>query len=292
MKKQITVYGVVYNNYGGFIPQWIKYMKKQTLKPEVVIALGKDHGADLEWLDKNKIKYVLCDSDNMGQLRNAALEKVTTPFHLYFSIDDELLPEACEFIVNQDADALSIRYDVIEPDGRVRENWPSPKMNTLEDLYNWEKMWGGYVAVKGNHDIRYREDIAVPNLSFHFELFKRGITTVDSNKVLIIHHRRLGSHHFKSVSEGITKQFIVEINKTREEVIRNLLKTGRITPEEFDDFKEHNTLICIKRYKDYYLKEKVVKKKDNISEIYRKNGKLLTKERANLLIAKGKAKRV
>ncbi len=217
----ITVFTIVYNNYGRFIPQWVEWMKKQTIKPKLLIVLGKEHGADIKYLKDNNIKYVLCDSDNMGKLRNAGLEQVKTKWWLYFSVDDELLPHACEEIVNTDADAVSLTFDVIKPDGKVLKEYHSPCINTIEELNNWQRCWGGYVAIKGNTDIRFNENIEVPNLTLHFELFKRGLKTVRSNGTSAIHHRWNESHHFRS--KNIRKSFIDEIESTKNEIIEEMI---------------------------------------------------------------------
>lgn len=106
-KKQlnsITVYSIVYNNYGHFIPQWIEWIKKQTVIPNILIVLGEKHGADLKWLRKNNIKYIIKRTSNMGKLRNAGKAEIETDWALYFSIDDELLPHACEEIINTNAE--------------------------------------------------------------------------------------------------------------------------------------------------------------------------------------------
>ena len=61
MKEQITVFSIVYNNYGRFIQQWNEYMNKQTIPVKKLIVLGKDHGADIEFLKDNNIDYIECD---------------------------------------------------------------------------------------------------------------------------------------------------------------------------------------------------------------------------------------
>ena len=179
----MTVFTIVYNNYGRFIPQWVEYMIKQTIPPEMIVVLGKDHGADIDYLKEKNIKYVLCDSDNMGKLRNAGLKQVKTEWWLYFSVDDELLPNACEYIIKQDTDAVSIKFDVIEPNGSVKLECLSPCMKSIEDLNGWKKFWGGYTAVRENKDLKFNEEIEVPNLTMHFELFRRGLKTIRSEKI-------------------------------------------------------------------------------------------------------------
>ena len=63
---KITVYTIVYNEYGRFIPQWVEWLKLQTFTPEIMIILGKNHGADIQYLKDNNIKYYTSRSDNMG----------------------------------------------------------------------------------------------------------------------------------------------------------------------------------------------------------------------------------
>lgn len=43
MKEQITVFSVVYNGYGRFIPQWNEYLNKQTIPVKKLIVLGQNH---------------------------------------------------------------------------------------------------------------------------------------------------------------------------------------------------------------------------------------------------------
>lgn len=226
MMSKITVFTIVYNNYGKFIPQWIEWMNKQTYKPKILIVLGKNHGADLDWLKENNIKYVISKSDNMGKLRNRGLKEIKTEWWLYFSVDDELLPYACEEIINTNADAVSITFDVIEPDGTLKKECHSPHITTIEELNHWQRCWGGYVAVKNNTDLKYREDIEVPNLTLHFELFKRKLKVLKSEGSLIIHHRWNESHHYRS--KNVRRKFVEEIEKTKNEIIETMIKESKL----------------------------------------------------------------
>lgn len=278
MMTKITVFTVVYNNYGHFIPQWVEWLRKQTVKPELLVVLGKDHGADIEYLKQNKINYVFCDSENMGVLRNAGLKEVKTEWWLYFSVDDELLPHACEEIINTNADAISLTFDVIEPDGRVLKECHSPCINTIEELNNWQRSWGGYVAVKGNTDIRFNEHIEVPNLTLHFELFKRGLKTVRSEKSLAIHHRWNESHHFRS--KNIRKKFVTEIEGTKNEIMEEIIEK---IIKNIDNYK----IVVISSYNDKLLNKKILENTDLVEEYINANIEL-NKERILFLISKNK----
>ena len=276
-KKQsntITVFTIVYNNYGYFIPKWIEWLNKQTLKPHILIILGKNHGADLEWLKENKIPYIISRSNNMGKLRNKAFPKINTKWWLYFSVDDELLPHACEEIISSNADAVSITFDAIEPNGKVRKECHSPCITTIQDINNWKKYWGGYVAVKGNTDIRFREDIEVPNLTLHFEMFKRRLKVVESDNVLAIHHRWSESHHFRS--KNIRKSFVDEIEKTKNEIIEEMINGSKKLEVE-----------VIKKFHDLTLL-----KKGQSLEKAKKSEKILRKKGTILILSKERAKQL
>lgn len=241
---EITVFTVVYNNYGHFIPQWIEWMKKQTVKPKILVVLGKEHGADIEWLDKNKIDYVSCDSENMGVLRNAGLKEVKTDWWFYFAVDDELLPHACEEIINTDADAVSVRFDVINIDGRLLKDQNSPHLQTINDVKNWKNTkWGGYTAIRGNHDLRYNEDVEVPNLTLHFELFRRNLKVVKSNSILVVHHRWADSHHFRSEKDGSRRKSNKEIDRIAQQIVKDKereLKKMRYLVRANENWKNKN----------------------------------------------------
>lgn len=220
--EQITVFSIVYNNYGKFIPQWNEYMNNQTISVKKFIVLGHNHGADMQYLKENNIDYIYYDSDVMGVLRNKGLERVKTNWWFYFAIDDELLPHACEEIVNTDADAISIRFNAIDVDGRLLKDQNSPHLKTISDVKNWKNTkWGGYTAIRGNTDLRYNEDVEVPNLTLHFELFKRNLKVVKSNSILVVHHRWSESHHFRSEKDGSRRRSISEIDRIAQQIIKD-----------------------------------------------------------------------
>lgn len=258
---QITVFTIVYNDYGRFIKQWNDWLNKQTIEIDKLVVLGTNHNADIDYLKENKIDYVLCDSNNMGKLRNIGLEQIKTNWWLYFSVDDELLPTACEEIINTDADAVSLTFDVIEPNLQLRKECHSPCINTVEELNNWQRCWGGYVAIKGNTDIRFNEHIEVPNLTLHFELFKRGIKTVRSNGTSAIHHRWEDSHHFRS--KNIRKSFVDEIENAKNEILQELIEGAKEMKIE-----------ALQNYKDIELKKEI--KVGDQYIVDKKRGKVIT----------------
>lgn len=287
--ETITVFTIVYNNYGHFIPQWLDYINRQTISLKKMVVLGKEHGADIDYLNKNNIKYIFCDSDNMGKLRNAGVKEIDTEWWQYFAVDDELLPHACEEIVNTEADAVSLRFNAIEPNGDILKDQHSPKITNLDELLNWKTCWGGYVAVRKNTDLRFREDIEVPNLSFHMEMFRRGLKVVESKSICVIHHRRADSHHFKSAENGSRRKHIEDIEKQMQEIYDEYVKRG--------NSMEIEALI---NYTDNILKNEIENKtkiKRSGKEIEIEDGKIqksdrytVSKERGQVIVDKGYAK--
>lgn len=89
---------VVYNDYGRFLPRWLKSIEALNVKPtEIVVVLGKNYGdkyLPVAWAPN--IKIVKSDSDNLGELKNLALENLTTEWVVNLSVDDEILPWAIE----------------------------------------------------------------------------------------------------------------------------------------------------------------------------------------------------
>jgi len=91
--SNFTVFTIIYNGYGEFLDTWLWCVRKQTLQAkEIIVVLGTDHGVDVTKYDK--VKFLYCDSDVMGVLRNAAIMNKRFKKCLYFSVDDELLPNA------------------------------------------------------------------------------------------------------------------------------------------------------------------------------------------------------
>ena len=249
---KITVYTIVYNEYGRFIPQWVEWLKLQTFTPEIMIILGKNHGADIQYLKDNNIKYYTSRSDNMGKLRNIALNNIDRDsWKLYFSVDDELLPTACEKIVNAPTDVYSLKFRVINPNNMVVNNCMSPVVNEDNDLKNWRKYrWGGYVAHK-DPDVRYDEKIEIPNLLLHFELYKNGNKSSLSEEELAVCHRWQESHGFRTEKTKVRIDVGNYIDKYVEEYLDNRPKDitlftivyneyGRFIPQWVERAKTQN----------------------------------------------------
>src|SRR5690606_25489172 len=92
----------------------------------------------------------------------------------------------------------------------------------LGDIKNWKNTkWGGYTAIRGNHDLRYNENIEVPNLTLHFELFRRNLNVVKSNSILVVHHRWADSHHFRREKDGSRRNSIKEIDGIAQRIVKD-----------------------------------------------------------------------
>ena len=166
----MTVFTIVYNNYGVFIPQFNECLDKQTVKVKKLIILGKNHGADIDYLQANNIEYVEIDSDSLPVLINKGLELVNTEWHLFWTIDDELLPNACEEIMKVDADVVALKFYVGE------DIVTSAIMQSEEEIQNYMNLfyYEGWVANR-NNKIYYREDLEIPLWVNRFDLFRAGL---------------------------------------------------------------------------------------------------------------------
>lgn len=184
----MTIFSIVYNNYGKFIKQWNENIDNQTVKVKKIIALGKNHGADLQYLKDNNIKYIETESSNMGYLRNRALELVKTKRWLYFSIDDELLPNAVEEILKQKTDLVALRF--IHEDKELN----SAFIKSEDDIKYWKERFYIEGWVSCNKKIYYKEDIEIPNFPWLFDCYKAKLSYSYTDKPVAIYKRWDGSH--------------------------------------------------------------------------------------------------
>jgi len=199
----ITTFTIAYNDYGKFLPQWIDNIKKQDTKVEkIIIVLGKKHGANIKKLEEQlkDIDYeiIKSKSSRMGTLRNEAIRKIKTEWMLYFSADDELMPNAITEIEqkSKDNDVIALRYIDVDVNGgeTPRESAIIP----LECVLDWKKeyMVPGYIAVKRKHNNRilYYENIEIPNYPYLFLLASKGLKMANTDQVCAMYRRRKHSH--------------------------------------------------------------------------------------------------
>lgn len=124
----------VWGGYGRFLPEWLEYVNKSTIKPtEVTIALGENHGADVEQLKQIypdiKIVYDNDPNPNYGRLANLAIENTDTEWIMPFDVDDLLIPQALEAIkaVSDKADYICIAWRVWWGGKRLYRSSPTPR---------------------------------------------------------------------------------------------------------------------------------------------------------------------
>lgn len=213
----ITVFTTVYNNYGIFLHQWIENIKKQTIKVnKIVIVLGLNHGADIDNLKKllegYEYEFVFYDkSACMGLLRNLAIDKIDTTWRLYFSVDDELLPNAIEEIYNKskDNDAVTLKY-IDEKPGRTSIERESAHYN-MDNIKRWVGLYPvpGYIANKNkiNGEVIRYESHDIPNYPFLFMLAYMEINIDHTDNICAIYHRRPNSHGDKAQKNNKYKIF-------------------------------------------------------------------------------------
>ncbi len=215
----ITVFTIAYNGYGKFIDDWYKMLRKQTNPPkEIIVVLGKNHGYTVR---QPGIKYIECDSDVMGTLRNEAIKAKRFKKCLYFSVDDYLYPTAIMEIekkFNQGYQVVGLRYFDSQVIGH-KENFNgteedirifTPRNSFIGEPGEWRKSGvPGWVAVNGTY--KY-EDIEVPNYPYIFKLKQYELPMAITDEVIATYTRRKGSHGDIAKEGKFQADFVERIN--------------------------------------------------------------------------------
>lgn len=203
----MTIFTIIYNDYGIFLDQWLENIYNQTEKVDkIIVILGKNHG-----VDKSKYKDILfieSDSDVMGELRNLAIDQVETEWMLYFSVDDILLPNAVEHIKSyNDYDVVALTFNDIAVSGQIKVR-KSAIFNKY-DMIHWRTLYNvpGYIAVKSNiNGIKPKyEEIEIPNYPYLFMLARLTDKQIQTSEVVAEYRRRSNSHGDKAYK---TSKFI------------------------------------------------------------------------------------
>lgn len=203
----MTVFTIIFNNYGRFIPQWLDNLAKQTVKPkEIIIVLGKNHGADIDKIPSN-VKLYFSDSDNMGTLRNIGVKNAGCKRWLYFAGDDELLPNAIEEILKKNTDMVALKY------WYNGEEQKSAVVKSEEEITKWREHFYLEGWVSCNQKIYYKEDIANPDLVFLFDCYRLGLSYSYTDVPVAVFHEWEGSFGRISAREGHYKKYSKEIDK-------------------------------------------------------------------------------
>jgi hypothetical protein len=215
----ITIFTIVYNNYGVFLDRWVKFVKR-THPKEIIVVLGKNHGVDTSLFEG--VKFIECDSDVMGTLRNEAIKAKRFKRCLYFSVDDELLPNATQQIMkkmDQGFKVVGLKYnDIIIIGNKTTAKGEKSDIcaGTVRDSFigepkNWRKSnVPGWVAVEGKY---LYEEIEVPNYPYLFQL--KDLPKANTEEVVANYKRRKGSHGDIAKEGNFQSKFVEEIEKWR-----------------------------------------------------------------------------
>lgn len=196
----MTIYTIVFNGYGVFLPEWIKSARQFD---EIIVVLGKNHGVKER---EDGVTYIESKSDTMGTLRNLAIDKVKTEWMLYFSVDDYLYPNAYEELKKYMND-----YEVI---GLTFMDGKEEKRSALFTA-NSVKLWRstvipGYIAIKGRY--KYK-DIEIPNYPYLFKIAGKRLKKCHTERVIAEYKRRPNSHGDISAKTNRFEIFAKEIDK-------------------------------------------------------------------------------
>jgi len=213
----ITVFTIIFNNYNEFLDRWVECMQKQTLVPkELIVVLGLNHGVDTTRY--TNVRFIECDSKNMGELRNKAIKAKRFKKCLYFSVDDELLPNGIAQIKKKfkEFDVVGLKFlDRLTVGSKKDVNGVVTKLtvDTIRTSYTVDKdnftKWDrnivpGYIAVNGTYEY---DNIEVPNVPYLFTLAQAGLKMAQTDEVVAIYHRRKDSHGDIAAKQGIRKKY-------------------------------------------------------------------------------------
>lgn len=275
MDFNITVYTIVFNDYGRFLPQWIDNIKYQNMKAsEIIIVLGKNHGANIKELKEQlkDIKYQIieCEDDVMGILRNKAIKKIKTEWMLYFSVDDMLLGNCIEEVYRKSStcDAVYLKYV-----DKLLSGTEVVRGNILDryNMFDWKNVCTvpGYIALKRkyNNKVLYYEEIEIPNYPYLFMLAQIGLRLGNTNEICAVYKRREGSHGYISSKNGAINDFARYIDERAEYYFNKLIDDDCLLD-----------IIVMKDFNDLTL---IDEEEDLIEQ--KKSGKLLRKKGSTII---------
>lgn len=187
----------------------------------------------------------------MGELRNLAIKEIKTEWLLYFSVDDELLPNAVEEILKyKEYDTVTLKYEEHKLDGTKKVN--SSAYFTPFEIKNWNKCRiPGYIAVKNKDDILY-EEIEIPNYPYLFKLAVNMKTNIETDNVCAVYKRRVGSHGYVSAHTNKISSFAKELDdkaKKYFDIYSNSLNSKQ--KEELKPIIERDTHVKLRGFKNY-----------------------------------------
>lgn len=203
----IGIVTTAYNGYGRFAIQWLDAIAHLDTPPAAVtIALGQDHGADIDELHRFAkwaeipLTIVVTDADPlMGPMRNAAIEETHTDWIMYLSIDDVILPNAIDEFKKYEADAdyICIKWKSIATwNPRAKELIHNPKTPREMALqYNGKGFIVGHSPFRRKfwekHPYKPHD---YPNAPFVADMVEGGARFMKTEEPCTLYLRRLDSH--------------------------------------------------------------------------------------------------
>lgn len=179
-QNKITIYTIVYNDYGKYLPQWLENVKKT--KANILVMLGTNHNANLDVLD---VPFIIADKG----LHNIALDNITTEYAMFFDVDDVLMENAVNEILEKNTDVVALKY--LER-YKGNETIKNSAIMTKGNFESWKTIsTPGYYAFRRilNGDIMYFDNVSVPKFPHLFKLANRGATMTHTDNVCAIYNR-------------------------------------------------------------------------------------------------------
>lgn len=224
----ISIITIAFNGYGKYISRWLDSVLSQTIKPrEAIIVLSKNHKLDIkedDAINKGKesgvdVRFVHEERRilSMGMLRNKGIEKISTEWLLYFSVDDILLDNAvCEIKkASKGIDIVALKYFQEQNGKRWIVETPIPE---TEKIKHWFQCYcnSGYVAFRKSvwEKLKYI-DSDYPNFPFLFDAFYDGMKFEKTKNPCAVYLQRPEGHGSKRSGKQNNEAYAIINNFVR-----------------------------------------------------------------------------
>lgn len=200
----IAISTIAFKGYGRFLPQWLSAVSEMNPQPtEVVVVLGHKHDTPNLPLLKNTYPnvqfYEYGVRPSFGKLRNYGIDKTTSEWIFFVSVDDTPEPDAIQTferaLEGEDADYICAQwYREGVHEGRYTSPLPSEIASNIRA--------GGYAGFIIPHSPYKRwlwekspyKETDLPNYDFVKNCMLNGARFVKADKPTTIYRTRPKSH--------------------------------------------------------------------------------------------------
>lgn len=198
--KELTIYTIIYNNYGHFLNEWVLSIARQRINIGMVVVLGKNHGLEIDnvkYFEELGVKFLYNEDEIiMGKLYNQALKYIKTEWVFKLDVDDTLHENFSDEFLDKKSDYDSIILKYFEYYNNNVVSKKSAKI-TVENMLHWrQNPVPGYIVCKRKYDnkVLLYEEVEVPNYPYLFQIATLNFNATHSDKECVNYRRRKGSH--------------------------------------------------------------------------------------------------